>query len=187
MSKLDWGWLRGRLPEVQAMSAEAAAEVLDHGVAAIDERLGAEVSDVDGTRQVVVTAGGDAEAFELARRLVAAAPALPGWSFVALRPAQGFDFEVTAGGMVFDAKALSFQPLSEQEAPTQLAIRLLVPNPQLEEWSELGLQIIETGLGEEAAARIGYLEIGRREDDSENVFAIETLPGYVERHAPPAG
>jgi hypothetical protein len=183
MSKIDWGWLQGHLPEIQAMSAEAAAEVLEHGVAAIDERLGVEVSDENGTRQVVVTAGGDAEAFELAHRVVAAAPSLPGWSFVALRPAQGFDFEVTAGSLVFDAKALSFQPLSEQEAPTQLAIRLLVPNPQLEEWSEMGLRIIETGLGEEAAARIAYLEIGHREADSENVFAIESLPGYIERHS----
>src|SRR5690606_31117162 len=114
-----------RRSEIEAMDAEAASEALSQGVAAIDERLGVEVSDVGGTRQVVVTAGGDAEAFELVHRLVAAAPAIPGWSFVALRPAQGFDFEVNAGGLTFDAKALSFQPLSPEEAPTQPAIRLL--------------------------------------------------------------
>ncbi len=187
MSKIDWGWLQGRLSEVEAMAAEAAAEVLERGVAAIDERLGAEVSDVEGTRRVVITAGGDAEAFAIAREVVAAAPSLPNWSFVALRPGQGFDFEVSAGSLVFDAKALSFQPLSAEEAPMQLAIRLLVPNPELEEWSEIGLHLIETGIGEEAAARIAYLEIDRREPDSANVFAIESLAGYVERHAPPAG
>lgn len=164
------------------MDAEAATEVLDERVAAIDERLEAEVSDISGTRQVIITANGDPEVFELVHRVVAAAPSIPGWSFVTLRPAQGFDFEVDAGGLVFDAKALSFQPLPPEQAPTQPAIRLLVPNPEWGEWSELGLQIIETGIGEEAAARIGYLEIGKREDDSENVFAIESLGGWLERH-----
>ena len=183
MSKLDWGWLSGRLSEVQAMSADAAAEVLERGVAGFDERLGAEVSDEGGTRRVVITAGGDHEAFDAARRVVASAPALPGWEFVALRPAQGFDFEVTAGDRVFDAKELSFQALSPDEAPTQLAIRLLVPNPWLEEWAELGLRVLETGLGEELAARIGYIEIDKREPDSEQVFPLESLPGWVQRHS----
>jgi hypothetical protein len=183
MSKVDWGWLQGRLPEVQAMGADAAAEVLERGVSAIDERLGVEVTDEGGTRRVIVTAGGDVDAFEAARRVVASAPAIPGWEFVALRPARGFDFEVNAGGLVFDAKELSFQALTSEEAPTQLAIRLLVPNPWLEEWAEMGLRILETGLGEEAAARIGYIEIDRREPDSEKVFALETLPGWVQRHA----
>jgi hypothetical protein len=182
MRKVDWSWLEGRVPEVSAMGADAAAEVLEQGVSAIDERLGVEVHDVEGTRRVVVTAGGDAEAFDLVRQLVAAAPAIPGWQFVALRPGQGFDFEVQVGGRVFDAKELSFQPLSPDQAPTQLAIRLLVPNPWEEEWSELGLRIIENGLGEEAAARIGYMEIDRREADSENVFPLESLPGWVQRH-----
>lgn len=185
MSKADWGWLQGRLPEVQAMSAAEAAEVLDRGLSAIDERLGVEVADIQGTRRVVVTAGGDAEAFEAARRFVAAAPSLPGWEFIALRPAQGFDFEVTVGGLVFDAQELSFVPLSTAEAPTQLAIRLLVPNPWVEEWAELGLHILETGLGEEAAASIGYMEIDRRDPEAGKVFALESLPGWIERHAAP--
>lgn len=183
MSKVDWSWLVGRSSEVQAMSASEAAEVLERGVSAIDERLGVEVTDEGGTRRVVVTAGGDAEAFGVVRSLVAAAPKLPNWEFIALRPPQGFDFEVNAGDMVFDAKELSFQALSREQAPTQLAIRLLVPNPWVEEWAELGLRIIEDGLGEEAAAHIGYMEIDRREPDSENVFPLESLPGWVQRHS----
>jgi hypothetical protein len=182
MRKVDWSWFVERLPEVSTMGADAASEVLEQGVSAIDERLGVEVSDVEGTRRVVVTAGGDAEAFDLVRRLVAAAPAVPGWEFVALRPGQGFDFEVQVGGRVFDAKELSFQPLAPDQAPTQLAIRLLVPNPWEEEWAELGLRIIENGLGEEAAAHIGYMEIDKREPDYENVFPLESLPGWVARH-----
>ena len=91
MSEIDWSWLQARLSEVQAMDAEAATEVLDERVAAIDERLEAEVSDISGTRQVIITANGDPEVFELVHRVVAAAPSIPGWSFVTLRPAQGSD------------------------------------------------------------------------------------------------
>ncbi len=182
MSDPDWNWLLTRKDEVAGMSAEAATEVVDAGVTAHDPRLGAEVSDSGGTRQVLVTAGGDADAFAVVHRLVAAAPSWAGWSFIALRPGQGFDFDVDAGGMMFAAKALSFQPLSAEQAPSQLAIRLLVPNPQLPEWAEIGLQVIEAGVGEEAAARIAYLEIGKRDADADDVYALESLPGYIERH-----
>lgn len=171
-----------RADEVQSMGPDEAAAVLEEGLAAIDERLGAEIEDVEGTREVVITAGGEAEAFDLVRELVASAPSLPRWSFRALRPGVGFDFEVQAGVLEFSAKQLSFQALSPAEAPSQLAIRLLVPNPQLDEWAELGLRILELGVGEEAAAQIAYLEIGKRDDDSKNVFALESLPGWIERH-----
>lgn len=182
MSDAEWQWLTAREAELRTMGPEAVAQVLSEGLATIDERLGAEVHDDEGTRRVTVTAGGDADAFGLVRRLVASAPKLPSWSFRAFVPPAGFDFEVQAGPMVFDAKQLSFQPLSADEAPSQLAIRLLVPNPQLEDWSEIGLRIIEAGLGEEAAALIAYLEIGKREEDSTDVFALESLPGWIERH-----
>lgn len=182
MSKLDWGFLSAHVPEIQGMGPAAAAEALSRGVSAMDERLAAEVSDEGGVRQVVITADGDIDAFDAARRVVAAAPSLPGWEFVALRPARGFDFEVTAGDRVFDAKELSFQALARDEAPTELAIRLLVPNPWLEEWAELGLRVLEAGLGEEAAAHIGYIEIDRRSPESEGVYPLESLPGWVHRH-----
>ncbi len=187
MSGTDWSWLKGRENELRGMSPEAASNALTLGLASVDERLGAEVSDQSGTREVVVTAGGEVDAFAAARRVVESAPALAGWTFVALRPGHGFDFEVDAGGLRFEAKALSFMPLPTDEAPSQLAIRLLVPNPQLEEWSSMGWQIIEAGIGEEAAARIAYLEIGTRDDDSTNVYALESLPGYVQRHGERAG
>lgn len=182
MSDARWSWLSARADEVQSMGPDAVAELLNEGLATIDPRLGAEVRDVEGTREVVITAGGEAEAFGLVHELVASAPSLARWSFRALRPPKGFDLEVQAGPLVFSAKQLSFQPLTADEAPSQLAIRLLVPNPQLEEWAEIGLQIIEAGVGEEAAASIAYLEIGKRDDDTGSVFALESLPGWLERH-----
>jgi len=187
MSEASWRWLESRAEEVQQMEAEAVAELLTEGLAKVDDRVSTEVSDRGGERQIVLTADGEADVFSAVRALVASAPTIPGVRFIALRPPQGFECEVQAGALVFEAKALSFQPLSRAEAPAQLAVRLLVPNPQLEEWAQIGWQVIETGVGEEVAARIGYLEIGTRTDDSENVFALESLGGYIERHSEAAG
>ena len=186
MSTAEWSWFSAREGELRGMSPEAASEAITSGLAAIDERMGAEVSDASGTRTVVITAGGEVDVFGAVRRTVESAPSVPGWTFVAFRPARGFEFQVDAGGMVFEAKALSFMPLRPDEAPSQPAIRLLVPNPKLEAWAEIGLQIIEAGVGEELAARITYLEIGTRDEDSHDVYGLESLGGYLERNTDPA-
>lgn len=180
MSKADWSWLK--TDEVATAGIEEVTTTLEAGLQAVDERLGVEVSDDEGTRTVIVTAGGDADAFGLVRRLVEQAPRIPRWTFVALRPAGDFDFEIESGGRRFGVKALSFQPIEIPGTPGQLGVRLLVPNPQLEEWSETALQIIEVGLGEELAARIATIEIDERKPDAENVYPLESLPGYVARH-----
>lgn len=183
MSKADWSWLNARIDRVATASVEVATEVLTQGLQEIDPRLGVEITDNSGTREVVITAGGKPEAFALVKELVQTAPSIRGWSFIALRPPKGFDFEVHLGSIVFGANRLSFQPIDADVAPGQLAIRLFVPNPNLEEWSSMALQMLEAGLGEEAAAAIGHLEVGERKPDSENVYALESLPGYVRRNA----
>lgn len=185
MSKADWSWLKAQIDRVATASVHRATEVLEQGLTAIDSRLGVEITDNSGTREVVITANGTAKLFGLVKELVETAPPIRGWSFIALRRPAGFDFEVHLGTLVFGANRLSFQPIDAEVAPGQLAIRLLVPNPNYKEWVDAGLQIVEAGLGEELAARIGHLEIGKRKPDSESVFALESLPGYVKRHTNP--
>ncbi len=182
MSKADWSWLN--VDQVAMASADRARFELDKGLKAIDERLDVEITDDDGTRTVVLTANGESELFGVVHALVDAAPSIPRWRFVALRPAGDFNFEIESGGLRFGVSALTFQVIDHEVPPGHLAIRLLVPNPQLPEWSDIALQIIEVGLGEEAAARIAHIEIDKRKPDSEGVFSLESLPGYVARHTP---
>lgn len=183
MSKADWSWLNARIDRIATASVEVATDVLSQGLQDIDPRLDVEITDNSGTREVVITAGGKREAFALVKELVATAPSIRGWSFIALQQPKGFDFELHLGSVVFGANRLSFQPIDADVAPGQVAIRLFVPNPNLEEWSTAAPQMLEAGLGEEAAAAIGHLEVGKREVDSEHVYALESLPGYIRRHA----
>lgn len=179
MSTEDWAWLPPRRDELVAKSPEAAAEIITAELAKLDPKLEAEVSDDGAWRQVRICAGRQAELFDRARELAASAPAIPRWSFTALRPARGFEFEFEAGRRI-DARALSFEG---RETDDGLVIRLLVPNPEFDGWEAIGWQIIEAGIGEEAAARIAALEIGTRDDESGHVLALESLGRYVERHA----
>ena len=45
-----------------------------------------------GATELIITAEGDRSRFDAVRALVAAAPALVGWTFIAFRPPQGFAF-----------------------------------------------------------------------------------------------
>ena len=137
-----------------------------------------ELSDpVDGVREFVITVQGNADLFPLVDAMIAAAPPRAGWNFVALKPAMGFDFVTTYEGVRFDPKLMWFMPLSFEGKPADLGIRIAVP--ELSEDARRAAQnavmiIIETGLGERAAA----LDIQH--------FQIETLPsepesaGYIE-------
>ena len=57
-----------------------------------------------------------------------------------------------------------------------------MPNPEWERWADIAWQIVESGIGEEAAAGIASLEVGARGDD-DHVMAIESLGNYIKRHA----
>ena len=170
-----WSWLRPRQAE---LAAKSPTEVEQAIAAAIDDDLDVEVRDEDGERQIVISANRDASRFDRVRELVAAAPSIPRWRFVALRPARGWEFEFHTDRRV-DARALGFAP---RKTDAGLVIRLLVPNPEWERWADIAWQIVESGIGEEAAAGIASLEVGARGDD-DHVMAIESLGNYIKRHA----
>ena len=170
-----WSWLIARQDE---LSVTRPAEVADAIAAELDDDLAVEVRDDLGERRVVISANRDAARFDHVRALVAAAPRLSRWRFIALRPAQGWDFEFHTDRRI-DARALAFAP---RKTDAGLAVRLLVPNPEWAGWGDVAWQIVESGIGEEAAARIVNLEVGARADD-DHVMAIETLANYVKRHA----
>ena len=178
MSDSPWSWLVSRKDELQAMTPAEAEAVFRAELAKLDAGLDADVSDELGERKVVVSANRDAALFDRVRELVAAAPAMPRWSFSALRPARGFEFEFHAGRNI-DARALGFVPRQTDEG---LVVRLLVPNPEFEGWADIAWQIVEAGIGEEAAARIAGLEVDARGAEDDHVLAIESLPKYVARH-----
>ena len=148
-----WTWFRANDAKLKAMpnadhpfwdTALAQLQLVHRG-------LRFEMSDpVRGRREFVITAEGDAKLFPLADAMVAAAPVMDAWTFVALKPAMGFDFTHQYEGVVYDPKSMWFLPLGIEGRPE--ALGLLIGVPSLRDLDQDGAEfavtiILETGLG----------------------------------------
>lgn len=148
-----------------------------------------EMSDpVDGRREFVITAQGDAALFPLVDDIVANAPSLNQWTFVALKPAMGFDFVTTYEGVAFDSKSMWFLPLASSERPADIALRIGIPNLTDRMRPVAGhavIVILETGLGERALALdVQHIEFADlpREPDKAGYIELPDLPAYIAWH-----
>ena len=136
--------------------------------------------------EFIVTASGRKEVFSLAEAIIAAAPSLPGWSFIALKPPMGFDFKTTYTGIAFDPKEMWFLPLVRESEPTAMGLRVGIPNydSSIEEQSMFAVfTILDTALGERSAALdIAHLEVGVLPTDPQarGYVALTELPKYIQ-------
>jgi hypothetical protein len=185
-----WRWLCQRRDELATLVHPDQPfwnEVLGR-LRRIDAGLAFELSAPEGlARELVVTAGGQPALFPLVEAVVAQAPSLPGWTFIALKPAQGFDFSLRFEGLQLDARRMWFLPLTHKEAPAALGLRVGVPglDPTRERQVGDGVWLIlDAGLGERGAAAISHLEVRPLPDDPRAAGFIELaeLPRYLEHH-----
>src|SRR5688572_1114414 len=86
-----------------------------------------EFSTKDGASELIITAEGEKALFGLVDDIVAAAPKITGWSFIALKPKVGLARSITWEGHVIDCADVVFEPL-EDEKSGDFGIRLLVPD-----------------------------------------------------------
>lgn len=119
-------WFGRNADRLRELSPDKAAEEVAAELGRHDARLGAEVADEDGTRELIVTAFGEASLFGLVGALCRGA-VRPGWSVRSLKPARGFGFTLEIDGDEVDASNLRFEPLETPTMPETLGIRLLVP------------------------------------------------------------
>jgi len=153
----------------------------------LDERLWFELSRPDDDdREFIVTAEGHEEVFPLAESIVARAPKVRGWQFIALKPPMGFDFVTTYEGIRFDPRTMWFLPLNSSSHSHDLGLRIGVPNyaRAIKRQAENAvLVILDTALGERAAALdIQHIEVSAlpKSSASENYIELHELPNYIE-------
>ncbi|MBP1688563.1 MAG: hypothetical protein H6Q33_4706 [Deltaproteobacteria bacterium] len=78
----------------------------------------------DGCNELIISAEGDTSYFSAVRTLIAAAPQIAGWRFVAFKPGSGFDFDTCYEDVTFSPKATWFLPLRSSSDPSALGIRV---------------------------------------------------------------
>lgn len=93
----------GACPQTRLEAFEAVLHTVDPG-------LGFEVGTAgDGLHELVISADGDPDAFDSVRRVVAAAPSIPGWRVLAFRQADGEQARVSVEDVEFAAASAWFR------------------------------------------------------------------------------
>jgi len=118
---------------------------------------------------LIISAEGIKELFAAVETLVAAAPELPNWNIIALKPPMGPGYKVKYGGLTFDPEQTIFIPLDNPDNPT--GVGLWICYPDFDESSRatyIGgtFLMLDSILGERSTAmHIDHLEVVRTPDN----------------------
>jgi hypothetical protein len=138
----------------------------------------------ENTAELVFTADGIVKYIPLIEEIVAAAPAIPGWRFVALKPEFLKDeMNVVMDGQHFNSKTIRFCTMEDAAYPDQISIGLVHSAYQVSDHELFAngcLVFIDNYLGElNAALQIDHIEMLRSRNPQQETIAIDKLPDYL--------
>ena len=179
-----WSWFVAHEPQLWAI-ADRDSEILEELRAALSayrRGLCLEVSDEErGARELIISAAGDRTLFAAVEALVTEAPGLTRWRFTALKPPRGFGFVLNTRELRLDPKVMVFEPLSNDEDPHALGLRVFVPQATgSAELQEAVSRVVETGIGERALSAIQHIEVASLEGPASEHIPLTDLPAYLD-------
>jgi len=123
-----WEWFERNEAKFRDVDVPEKEELLDELLAKLQaycEALWFETGTADdGIHELIISAEGDVDHFSAVRKLVASAPPIGGWRFIAFKPANGFDFDTEYQGITFSPEATWFVRLRSPKNPSALGIRV---------------------------------------------------------------
>ncbi len=142
----------------------------------IHPAIGVEIR-IDSVKELILTAYGDAQYFNLIKDIVSRAPHINGWRIVPLKEGKGFKFSIRLGDQVFAVSDLKAKTEISKNDRHELSIlifarRELAP---LLNWEELVAIILSTGLGEENYAKIKSITIRSFDEAPQDAFHLDFL------------
>jgi hypothetical protein len=141
-------------------------------------------------QELIITAEGDVNYFGFVEELIAHAPALDNWKFIAfLQPNSNDDFYIDYEGIVLASKDMWFLPMDHEDSPSLIGLRVCIKNYDNlkdNEWMQPTVyKIIEAIVGEKAfALDIDYIEIDELPDDpkEDDMIELTGLLSYITWH-----
>lgn len=167
-----WNWFSANaaaylfLREVDEAMKTGLLEDLKRHLHQYCERLGFEIGgDLNADQELIITAEGNADYFEFAEALIAEAPEIPRWTFHALIPPRGIEFEINIEDVTLRAGNMWFQPMGHPGFPEVTGIRVCFPDYEAVKDTEWILpainKMVEYILGEKVYARnMHYIDLG---------------------------
>lgn len=171
-------WFLGHANALGSLGPDGAVGVIVDQLAKLDDSLSAEIARCpDSTYELIVSAGGHPDLFPLVKSVCVQLVA-PGWRVIALKPARGFDFTINSAGGRVSPSSFRFAPMESKRKPDELGVRLFAPSEMHDALADMTGLILETGLGEESAALIEYVEVAPLQSDSDGI-GIHDLSAFV--------
>jgi hypothetical protein len=150
---------------------------------AIHEGLFFEFSTRGGKSELIITAEGERALFGLVDEIVAAAPEVSGWSYLALKPKVGLARSITWEGHVIEVSEVVFEPL-EDEKSGAFGIRLLVPDLAEDKRDSAHnglLRVLDHALGERRFAdEIQFTEVDALDSDADDYIPLSALDRFID-------
>jgi hypothetical protein len=139
----------------------------------------------NGGGDFVISADGDPNLFSVARDVAAAAPRLPGWKVLALKPKLGFPMKTEWEGTTVSTDDVVFLPLS-RPGFDDLGLRVYVRGlraQDVEAATNAVYRMLDDGLGEERfALSVVHLQVLPLPDHVDGkVYPIRDLDGFIAR------
>jgi hypothetical protein len=116
----------------------------------------------DGEQELIITAEGDEDYFNMVEELINTAPLISGWKFIAFKQPTAGHFKSEWGGLELATEGLWFLPLYNENS-TKIGVRIYIKNNDLlkdnEELPLLLSKMLDTIIGEKSfASDIEFIE-----------------------------
>jgi len=140
----------------------------------------------EGEQELIITAEGNVDYFPKVEELIADAPSIDGWTFIAFKQPTNDPFTTKWGDLELDTNDIWFIPL-EGGTPKEIGIRVYIPNYDLirdnDSCQPLLLKMIDTLAGEKSfSLELAHIEfesqVADPEDDGQ--IPIIELSNYIE-------
>jgi len=138
--------------------------------------------------ELIVTADGDQARFPIAHEVVAAAPAVDGWTFRCLKPKVGLPKVVQWENLTLSTATIVFDPL-EREGSDDLGLRIFVPgieSRQIDDAHNAVLRAMDHILGEKRFAEsVQHTEVQPLPPgaDTKDLIPLADLDSFIEWRA----
>src|SRR5688572_25644184 len=186
-----WKAFRERAAELAAVKSadEPVYDFLLERLHEVDPGLFLELSINEQPCELTISADGNRELFPLARSVVAAAPAVDGWTIRALKPKQGFPEGARFNEVSIKTEGIVFQAFESDEDPRGIHLLIFIPGITEEEKEDAHnavLRLLDHALGEEELALgicetdVAVLADGAQPEDA---YTLVELPALLNSRA----
>lgn len=137
-----------------------------------------------GTAELIITPDGAIKNIVFAEELIAAAPQIEGWKFIALKPAMpDSDFGIQMGPYTFNTQNLHFRYHKDESYPDNIAITIIHDDYNESNKKEIAngcFIFLDNYLGEyQSVSGLDEVRFGHKEDSSDELIPISKLKDFL--------